>query len=451
MVVTSRSIEDHAKDLEEVFAQVRKFNMSLNPSKCTFGVQAGKFLGFMLIARGIEANPDKCRVVLEMRSPQSLKEVQRLVGRLTALSRFIPRLVLRIKPVVKMMKKDAQMCWDGQCEAAFKEVKKILTEPPVMERLKPNKELQLFLAVSDEVISVALVQEKPEMRLIYFLSRGLKEAEVRYQQVEKVALSPSRTSGCVGWSIELSEFGLRYEPRGSVKGKHLAEFAVELFPDTNESLCWKLSVDGSSGRQGRGVGVVLKGPGRLMVEQSLIFKFKVSNNQAEYEALLPGLKLARDLGAERVECRTNSQLVEGHMKGTFQIKDDQLLQYAHKAKQLEACFESVEIRHDLERRTPERTCCPCWPVQKKRATCLHSGAKTDWTGEIIQLIREQDEGGSLRVEDTKKIARYCLVGGDLYRRGYTMPLLKCLEGEEVDYVVRELHEETWECLPCSTL
>lgn len=69
MEVRSRSVEEHVKDLEEVFGQVRKFEMRLNPSKCTFGVQAGKFLGFMLIARGIKANPYKCRAVLEMRSP----------------------------------------------------------------------------------------------------------------------------------------------------------------------------------------------------------------------------------------------------------------------------------------------------------------------------------------------------------------------------------------------
>ncbi|WVY94664.1 hypothetical protein V8G54_033752 [Vigna mungo] len=304
MVVRSRSVEEHAKDLEEVFAHVLKFDMRLNPSKCTFDVWAGKFLGFMLTARGIEANPDRCRAILEMRSPQSLKEVQRLLAE-------------RIKPIVKVMKKD--------CEAAFEEVKKILTEPP----------------------------EKPEMKLIYFVSRGLKDAEIRYQRVEKVALSllyaarrlrpyflghqvvvqtnhpiakvlrkSDLAGGLVGWSIELSEFGLRYELRGSVRGQHLAEFAVELFPDTNEACCWKLSMDGSSNKQGGGAGIVLEGPSGLVIEQSLIFRFKLSNNQDEYEALLADFELARDLGAEHLKCKTDSQLVKGQMKGTFQIKDD---------------------------------------------------------------------------------------------------------------------------------
>lgn len=92
MVVRSEDGKAHARDLEEVFEQVKKYKMRLNPAKCTFGVPAGKFLGFMLTSRGIEANPDKCDAIINMKSPASLKEVQRLVGRLTALSRFIPRM-----------------------------------------------------------------------------------------------------------------------------------------------------------------------------------------------------------------------------------------------------------------------------------------------------------------------------------------------------------------------
>jgi len=92
MVVKSQMAEDHVHDLREVFHQVRKYNMRLNPEKCVFGVPTGKFLGFMLTAQGIEANPDKCAAIAEMRSPKNLKEIQRLVGRLTSLARFLPRL-----------------------------------------------------------------------------------------------------------------------------------------------------------------------------------------------------------------------------------------------------------------------------------------------------------------------------------------------------------------------
>src|ERR1044072_1224210 len=81
MVVKSISEEGHLADLQEAFEAVRKHNLKLNPEKCSFGIQSGKFLGFMLTDRGIEANPDKCKAIREMKSPAGVKEVQRLTGR----------------------------------------------------------------------------------------------------------------------------------------------------------------------------------------------------------------------------------------------------------------------------------------------------------------------------------------------------------------------------------
>ena len=92
IVVKSDSCGQHIKDLQEVFDALRKINMRLNPKKCAFGVEGGQFLGFMLTHREIEVNPDKCKAITEMRSPKNLKEIQQLVGWLTALSKFVPRL-----------------------------------------------------------------------------------------------------------------------------------------------------------------------------------------------------------------------------------------------------------------------------------------------------------------------------------------------------------------------
>ena len=75
MLVKSRSSQDHVRDLEEAFFILRRYQMKLNPSKCIFGVTSGKFLGFMVSARGIEANPEKIQALKEMIAPQTLKEV----------------------------------------------------------------------------------------------------------------------------------------------------------------------------------------------------------------------------------------------------------------------------------------------------------------------------------------------------------------------------------------
>ena len=92
MVVKSPSHRQHAKDLSAVFSALRQYNLRLNQDKCVFGVDRGKFIGFMLTQCSIEANPEKCKAIIEMRNPTTIKEVQRLIGRLTAISHFLPKL-----------------------------------------------------------------------------------------------------------------------------------------------------------------------------------------------------------------------------------------------------------------------------------------------------------------------------------------------------------------------
>ena len=91
MLVKSTTAELHIAHLSEAFQILRKYNMKLNPAKYAFGVSAEKFLGFKVNHRGIEANPDKIKAMLDMSSPSGINEVQRLTGRIAALSRFVSR------------------------------------------------------------------------------------------------------------------------------------------------------------------------------------------------------------------------------------------------------------------------------------------------------------------------------------------------------------------------
>jgi len=105
--------------------------------------------------------------------------------------------------------------------------------------------------------------------------------------------------------VELSEFDIQYEPRGSIKGKVYANFVAELSPggDPQEVELrsqWMLSVDGSSNQQGSGAGIILEGPNRVLIEQALRFAFKASNNQAEYEALIVRMLLAKEMCSVRL-------------------------------------------------------------------------------------------------------------------------------------------------------
>ena len=110
MLVKSSTTELHIAHLFEAFQILREYNMKLNPAKCAFGVSAGKFLGFIVNNRGIEANPDKIKVVLDMPPPSSIKEVQRLTGRIAALSRFVYKASDKCHPFFQVLKNDFQ--WD---------------------------------------------------------------------------------------------------------------------------------------------------------------------------------------------------------------------------------------------------------------------------------------------------------------------------------------------------
>ena len=128
MLVKFTTVELHIAHLSEAFQILREYNMKLNPAKCAFGVSAEIFLGFIVNNRGIEANPDKIKVVLDMPSPSSIKEVQRLTGRIAALSRFVSRASDKCQPFFQVLKKAFQ--WDTKCEEAFSALKAYLSSPP---------------------------------------------------------------------------------------------------------------------------------------------------------------------------------------------------------------------------------------------------------------------------------------------------------------------------------
>ena len=104
MLVKSKEEFTHLDDIQETFMTLRRYQMKLSPSKCAFGVVPRKFLGFMVSQRGIEANPKKVRAILEMASPKTAKEVQKLTGRITALNRFVSKATDKCLPFFKTLK-----------------------------------------------------------------------------------------------------------------------------------------------------------------------------------------------------------------------------------------------------------------------------------------------------------------------------------------------------------
>ena len=130
MLVKSRREEDHLEYLKETFDALRSYNMKLNPGKCAFEVTAGKFLGFMVSQRGIKANPDKIRAIIEMTPPRNVKEVQSFNGKVAALNRFVWKATKKCLPFFRMLKKSFE--WTAECQRAFEELKAYLSAPPLL-------------------------------------------------------------------------------------------------------------------------------------------------------------------------------------------------------------------------------------------------------------------------------------------------------------------------------
>ena len=130
MLVKFVKAELHLTHLVEAFQVLKSYNMKLNPAKCFFGVSAAKFLGFIVNSRGIESNLDKIKVVLDMLPPSNIKDIQRLTGRIAALSRFVSKANDKCQPFFQVLKKAFQL--DAHCQEAFTALKTYMISPPVL-------------------------------------------------------------------------------------------------------------------------------------------------------------------------------------------------------------------------------------------------------------------------------------------------------------------------------
>jgi hypothetical protein len=133
VIITTRKEESLISDLAETFDNLNRYKLELNPTKHSFGVSVGQLLGFLVSTRGIEANPEKIQAILTMGKPTKLHDVQKLAGRVAALSRFVARLGEKVLPFYALMKKsDDKFEWTEEADTAFAQLKKVLSTPPVL-------------------------------------------------------------------------------------------------------------------------------------------------------------------------------------------------------------------------------------------------------------------------------------------------------------------------------
>nr|CAN82803.1 hypothetical protein VITISV_024865 [Vitis vinifera] len=408
IVVKSKTQGEHALHLQEVFQLLRNYDMKLNPSKCAFGMSAGKFLGFMVSQRGIEVSPDQVKAVMETPPPRNKKELQRLTSKLAALGRFIARFTDELRPFFLAIRKAGASGWTDNCQSAFEKIKHYLRQPPILTSpsleknciciwLFQNGQSASFYSAAPRTRSRDLFTMYSKMELTALALRSAAQKLRPYFQAHPVVVltdqplrnildKPDLTGRMLQWTIELSEYGIECQPRLSMKGQ-----ACPTQRTTRRRV-----VDFA--------GLLLQSPTGEQLEQAIRLGFSASKNEAEYEAILSGLDLALALSVSRLQIYSDSQLVVRHVQKVYEAKNERMTRYLTKANQADG---------------------------------------QDWTEAIIKYLRtstlleEPKQAHKTRVQ----AARFTLIGGHLYKRSFTGPYLRCLNHSKALYVLAELHEE----------
>ena len=156
MIVKSKDHEGHILALRKFFERIRFYKLWLNPKKCTFGVTSGKLLGFIESQRGIEADLDKIKAIVEMKTPRPKKWIRGFLERIQYISRFIAQLTMTCEPIFRLLKKEVPIVWNEQRQETFEKIKSYLMKPPILVSPIPEKTLLLYLITTDTAIGALL-------------------------------------------------------------------------------------------------------------------------------------------------------------------------------------------------------------------------------------------------------------------------------------------------------
>ncbi|KAK3752981.1 hypothetical protein QZH41_016289 [Actinostola sp. cb2023] len=177
---------DHDQKLRSLLQRCRERGIALNKDKVKLRRKEVTFMGHVFTSNGLKIDPDKVKAIVNMPKPEDIQGVQRLNGFVNYLAKFLPKLSDVMLPIRELTRKDVEWQWSEKQEKAFAEVKRAVTEAPVLRYYDPKKDLEIQCDASQSGLGATLMQEgKP----IAYASRALSECETRYAQIEKEMLA----------------------------------------------------------------------------------------------------------------------------------------------------------------------------------------------------------------------------------------------------------------------
>jgi ribonuclease HI len=286
------------------------------------------------------------------------------------------------------LKKHERFSWTVEAREALDKLKVTLAHAPILTPSQEGESLYLYVAATTQVVSAVNMVERteeghalPVQRPVYYISEVLSETKARYPQIQKllyvVVLArrklrhyfeahpvtvvssfplgeiiriPNAAGRIAKWSVELMGETLTYAPCKAIKSQILADFitewtGTELPPPQVQAECWTLYFDGSVMKMGAGAGLLFISPLGEHMRYAVRLHFPASNNMAEYEALLCGLKIAIETGIKRLDVRGDSQLVIDQVMKNTSCHDDKMEAYCNAIRALDIKFYGIEINH----------------------------------------------------------------------------------------------------------
>ncbi|GJR40950.1 reverse transcriptase domain-containing protein [Tanacetum coccineum] len=387
-------------------------------------------------------------------------------------------------------------------------MKECLESLPTMVIPTKGETLTVYLVASKRNVSTVLMAERGKKQApVYFVSQTLHEAEQKYPELEKLILAlvyaarklrryfqahpiqvlsdipikqglakPEKSGRVAKWAIELGEHEIEFKGRNSIKGQILADFLVETSPTEREEEkngeakrkepapenTWKLFTDGASSSDGSGAGLMLVNPEGKEYTYALRFEFETTNNEAEYEALIAGLRIAKEMQVQELAIFVDSQLVANQVKGLFEARQQTIKQYLEKTIGLLSSFPSYSIEHIKREQNKKAN------ALSKLASMTFSKLAKEVLVEVIQIksvaekeitdvVREDEDSWMVPIQeflkeeilpkDPQKARKlrikaplYRMIEERLYRRSYMSPWLRCVGPMQAKRIIKEVHE-----------
>nr|XP_027095953.1 uncharacterized protein LOC113715852 [Coffea arabica] len=397
-IIKSKKVENHLVDLKKLFERLRKYNLKLNPAKCAFGAPTGKLMGFIISKNGIEIDPHD----ESGRKEQAIYYLSKKFTAYEANYSFLERSC-------------CALAWAAQ------------------------KLRHYLLGYTTYLIS----RSDP---LKYLLEKSMP------------------TERMAKWQMILSEFDIVFTTQKAVKGQAIADHLVEnprdddyqplhtYFPDeeilfigavedmSEQYPGWRLFFDGASNSFGAGIGAVLVSPEGKHYPATAKLRFPCTNNMAEYEACIFGLKMALDMDIKDLIAFSDSDLlVHQTLKQNLELR--------HIPRTRNAFADALATLSSMIQHPDELVIEPIQiQLQNRPAHCLVMERVIDgrsWYNDIKEFMKTGScppDADSVAKSFLRRMsARFFLNGEVLYKKTSDLGLLRCINEEEADYMMKEVH------------